>query len=86
MENLVCQLLGLYLLVLFARIVLSWFPIAPGSGLATIFSLLYNLTEPVLGPVRRVMPPLTLGGAGFDLSPIVVIIGFQILRGALCGP
>ena len=83
MEEIVCQLLGLYFIVIFARIILSWFPVSPGSGLATIFSLLYNLTEPVLGPVRRIVPPLMLGGAGFDLSPIIVIIGTRILAGML---
>jgi YggT family protein len=86
LEEIVCQLLGLYFILIFARIILSWFPVSPGSGLATIFSLLYNVTEPVLGPVRRLVPPLMLGGAGFDLSPIIVIIGLQVLRGAICGP
>lgn len=86
MENLVCQLLGVYFIVLFARIILSWFPVSPGSGMATIFSLLYNVTEPVLGPVRRIVPPLMLGGAGFDLSPIIVIVGLRVLQGAVCTP
>lgn len=85
MENLVCQLLGLYFLVLFARIILSWFPVSPGSGLASVFGILYALTEPVLGPVRRIVPPLMLGGAGFDLSPIIVIVGLRVLQGAICG-
>lgn len=85
MGNLVCQLLFIYFLVLMGRIILSWFPIAPGSGLASVFSVLYNLTEPVLGPVRRMMPPLGVGGMGLDLSPIIVIFGLQIFRAAICG-
>lgn len=84
MENLVCQLLSLYFIVLIARIILSWFPISPGSGLATVFSLLYAVTEPVLGPLRRLIPPLMLGGAGIDLSPIILFFGIRILQSAIC--
>jgi YggT family protein len=83
-ESLVCQLLSLYFIVLIARIILSWFPISPGSGLATVFSLLYAVTEPVLGPLRRLIPPLMLGGAGIDLSPIILFFGIRILQSAIC--
>jgi len=85
LENLLCQLLQLYVLVVIARIILSWFPVSPGGGLATVFSLLYAVTEPVLGPLRRLIPPLMLGGAGIDLSPIILFFGIQILQSALCG-
>ncbi len=85
MEDLVCRLLQLYVYVVIARIIMSWFPVSPGSGLATVFSLLYAATEPVLGPLRRVLPPLMLGGAGIDLSPIVLFFGIQILQSAICG-
>ena len=84
MENILCNLLSLYLLALFGRIILSWFPISPGSGLASVFSVLYTVTEPVLGPVRRVVPPLGMGGMGFDLSPIIVLFGIRILQSAVC--
>jgi len=82
--SLVCNLLQLYLLALFARIILSWFPIPPGSPFAAIFSALYRVTEPVLGPIRRMIPPMGMGGMGLDLSPIVVIIGIQLLQRSLC--
>jgi YggT family protein len=82
--QLVCTLLQLYLIALFGRIILSWFPIAPGSALAPVFSFLYTITEPVLGPIRRVLPPLSMGGMGLDLSPIVVLFLFQIIKGSLC--
>ena len=80
--NPLCILSQLYLIVLFARIILSWFPMQPGSALASIFSVLYRLTEPVLGPVRRLVPP---SGFGIDFSPIIVLFGFQlIVLPALC--
>lgn len=79
MKELICALLQIYFLVLFARIILSWFPLQPGTAMASIASVLYELTEPVLGPLRRVIPAVGM----FDLSPIVAFIGIQILRGAL---
>ena len=82
--GIVCTLLLLYLLVIFARIILSWFPIAYGSPLEGVASVLYALTEPVMGPLRRLIPPLRIGVVALDLSPIIVIIGIQILRGIIC--
>ena len=77
MENLLCQLLQLYVLVVIARIILSWFPVSPGGGLATVFSLLYAVTEPVLGPLRRVLPSVGM----LDLSPFVAMILLQFVGG-----
>ena len=83
-QNLLCRLLQAYLIILFARIILSWFPINPGTALATVFGFLYSITEPVLGPIRRIIPPLGMGGMGLDLSPLVVFFGIRILMGAIC--
>ena len=80
----VCLLLQLWLYAMFGRILLSWFPISPGSPLAPVFSFLYTITEPVLGPIRRALPPVRLGMMGLDLSPIIVIFGFQIIIGSIC--
>lgn len=79
MGELLCLLGRLYLIALFARIILSWFPISPDSPFATIFGFLYSVTEPVLGPIRRLLPPMGMGGMALDLSPIIVIFGFQLL-------
>jgi YggT family protein len=83
--ELLCLLLRLYIYALFGRIILSWFPISPGSGLASVFSALYTVTEPVLGPVRRLLPPIGMGGMGLDLSPIIVTFAFQFLLAPLLG-
>ena len=80
-----CGVLELYIIALFGRIVLSWFPIAPGSGLASVFSVLYTATEPVLGPVRRLLPPVAMGGMGLDLSPFLVTLVFQFLLAPALG-
>jgi YggT family protein len=82
---LLCLAAQLYVFVLFARIILSWFPIAPGSALTPVFSLLYAITEPVLGPLRRILPPVGIGGMGLDLSPMIVTLVIQfILVPLLC--
>jgi YggT family protein len=73
-------LLTLFLIVIIIRIILSWIPIAYGSPLEGFASFVYAVTEPVMGPIRRVLPPVRLGGMALDLSPIVVIIGIQVLR------
>ena len=80
MNSLVCQLLSLYLIAVFGRIILSWFPLNPNGPMAGIYSFLYAITEPVLGPVRRMLPPL----GGFDLSPIIIIFGVNILQRSIC--
>ena len=77
---LVAQLLQLYTICLFGRIILSWFPLAPGGAMASIFGVLYSITEPVLGPVRRVMPSIGM----IDLSPIVVFIVINIVSSTIC--
>ena len=41
--------------------------------------MLFRLTEPVLGPVRRLLPPVRAGGIGIDLSFIIVFLGIQFV-------
>jgi YggT family protein len=79
--SVVCALLYLYLLVLVLRAVLSWFPVRSGTALASINSVLFQLTEPLLAPLRRVIPPAGM----FDLSFIVLFFLIIILQSALCG-
>lgn len=78
--RLLCPFLQLYFFVLLGRVVLSFFPVSEGGPVASIRSVLHQLTEPVLGPVRRIIPPLGM----FDLSPLVVFFGIQLLMRAIC--
>jgi YggT family protein len=73
------DLIWLYILVLFARAVLSWFPAPPGSALQRVIMVLDRLTEPVLAPVRRLIPPVRIGGGGIDLSIMLVLFALFIL-------
>lgn len=70
--------LNLFMFAIFVRIILSW--VSPGQyNPAT--AIITTLTEPVLRPVRRLIPPL----GGFDISPIFVIIGLGALTRVLMG-
>ena len=79
-KTIIAWVIQAYVIVIFARVILSWFPISPGTAMASIYRFLLTITEPVLGPVRRVVPPL----GAFDLSPLIVLLLAQFLLGAIC--
>jgi len=72
-----------YVIVLVARALLSWVPVRPGSPVTGVTRVLDRITEPVLRPVRRVLPPIRAGGMGIDLSIIIVIVVAEILVSVL---
>lgn len=76
---LICTVLFIYSWVILARIILSWVRIDPDSPLSSVYSVVFNLTEPVLGPLRRAIPPVRLGMAALDLSPIIVFVVITII-------
>jgi YggT family protein len=78
-KEVLCATLNVYLLILIARAILSWFPVRPGTGLASVLSVLMQLTEPVLTPVRRIIPPAGM----FDLSFLVVLVAIEIAHTAI---
>jgi len=73
------NLLLLFLqLAIFARIIVSW--IAPRGGLNNpIVNVIYQITEPILGPLRRILPRVGM----FDFSPMVAIIILVLIQSAL---
>jgi YggT family protein len=75
----IAGLLLVFLIVLAVRAILSWFPVRSGTFLAQLNSFLFDLTEPVLRPVRRFIPPV----GGFDLSFMVVFFFVFIVRSAI---
>lgn len=66
-------LLKIYFFALLASIILSW--ISPGGSNPAVY-LLYQITEPVMAPVRKLLPPM----GGLDFSPILVFIGINVLE------
>jgi len=78
---LICSLINLYIFVLFVRVVLSWFPINPNGPVGQVSRLVQAATDPVLVPVRRMLPNM----GPLDLSPIVVWIVLGIIVPTLIG-
>jgi len=72
----IAQLLSLAIDVFFfsilIQVIISW--VNPGAHNPAL-SLLHSLNEPLLRPARRMLPPMS----GFDLSPIIVMLGLQLL-------
>jgi len=71
--NLLFDLVNFFLI---ARIILSWFP---HDKFHPIIKIVYNFTDPLLGPLRNMINPL----GGIDLSPIIVFFLLRLLRDSL---
>ncbi len=83
MGNVLADILRLYGIAVFAWIIMSWVRISPTHPLAKVQVFLDRIIYPVILPLRRVLPPLRVGGAMLDLSPIVLLIGINILQGVV---
>ena len=65
-------LLQVLLVAILVRVVLTWFPVDPSNP---IIRLIFEVTEPVLAPFRRVIPRIGM----FDLSPIAAMLVIQVI-------
>jgi len=83
--SLVCFVIQVYLFVVLIRIFMSWIPPTPGTTYAQVYEVFDRLTEPVLAPIRAVLPPVRMGAMSLDLSPIVVFVVGTLLIRAICG-
>jgi YggT family protein len=62
-----------------ARALLSWFPIRPGNPFYPLAAILHQITEPILAPLRRVIPMIGM----IDITPIVALVLLQVLSQGL---
>ena len=85
MTSIVCLLIQVYLFVVLIRILMSWVPPTPGTTYQSVYDAFDRITEPVLAPIRAVIPPVRLGVTQLDLSPIVVFVVGTLLIRAICG-
>jgi YggT family protein len=80
MADLIFMFIQIFTLLIFARVLVGWMVnfgrMSPDTPLA---QTIFNLTEPILEPIRNLLPPT----AGFDFSPIIVIIAVQFVGGLL---
>ena len=74
--TLISRLIDLYSLIVFVAVVMSWMQLPPSNPVA---GFVHAVTEPALGPIRRALPSM----GGLDFSPMVLLIGLQVLRGML---
>lgn len=83
MLTLIGDLLYLFLLVLFAYAILSWLTYSGrmdyDSPVVKVQRVLGKICEPVLSPVRRLIPPVRVGGVGLDLSVLIVFLVIEVL-------
>jgi uncharacterized protein YggT (Ycf19 family) len=76
-------LLEIYFYAVFAWVILSWIRVSTMHPLGRVQTFLDRIIYPVILPIRRVLPPIRIGGGALDLSPIVLLIGIRILIGIL---
>ncbi len=72
--GLIASLVDAYSMIVFVAVVVSWIQLPPDNP---VVMFVRALTEPALDPIRRVMPDM----GGIDFSPMVLLIGLQMLRG-----
>ena len=77
-------ILWVAIVLLLARFVLDWVQLLarswrPQGWVAALCEALYSITDPPLRAVRGVIPPIRLGGAALDLSPMILLIGIWIV-------
>ncbi|HEY8472746.1 MAG TPA: YggT family protein [Natronosporangium sp.] len=77
-------LLYLFLLLLFARFVMSWVLAygrrwQPGRGAAAALESVWTVTDPPLKALRRVIPPLRIGSVSIDLAALVLLVMLYVL-------
>lgn len=82
-STILCLLVSIYQLVVFAYVILSFVPEPPG-GLLPLLRVVNGLVDPILVPLRRVLPSLPLGNVRLDLGIIVLFIVVIIVRGVVC--
>jgi YggT family protein len=89
--NYVDALFLVYLILIFARILMSWIPRIPRSAtLRPVLDFITDTTDPYLNIFRRIIPPIGSGGFGLDISPIVaifvLILAERLIVGAIINP
>lgn len=74
------RLIYIYIWILIISALLSWFPTTSSSGgLATTKRVLAQITEPLLRPLRQIVPRPNIGGVGIDFSVLVAVILLTII-------
>jgi YggT family protein len=70
------QVIDLYSMIVLVSVVMSWIQLPPTNPIAQFVSA---VTEPILTPLRRALPPMS----GLDFSPMILLVGLQIVKSML---
>lgn len=82
-QTVLCLALDIYWFILIVRIILSFVPTLP-EPLLPVARVVRAATDPVLLPLRGVLPPVQIGAVALDLSPLLLFFGISIVRQLLC--
>ena len=77
--GIIILILRVYFYAVLAWVILSWIPTSSTHPLGRVSIFLDRIIYPVILPLRRVIPPLRQGGGMLDLTPIVLLLGINIL-------
>jgi YggT family protein len=71
--------------ILLARFIIDWVQVLarswrPRGAVAVLCEAIYTVTDPPLRAIRSVIPPIRMGGALLDLSPMVLLLGIWIIQ------
>jgi YggT family protein len=77
MTYFIVSFIRVYMVLILIRVVVSWVRPNPNNPFVQV---IYNLTEPILSPLRRIVPPI---GGTIDISPIILFILFYVIIGLI---
>ncbi|MCA1734718.1 MAG: YggT family protein [Actinobacteria bacterium] len=80
----VCYLILGYTWAILIWVILSWVRVSSVHPLGRVQVFLDRIIYPVILPMRRVIPPLRLGPAAIDLTPLILLFGLRLLSSWIC--
>jgi YggT family protein len=80
---LICALLQVLFILLIVYVVFSWIP-RPPEPLLPLVRGVHRIVDPLVRPLRQVVPPIQLGGMGLDISVLVLFFILMIVQGFIC--
>jgi YggT family protein len=83
LRDLFCVVLQVYYVILIVRIVLSWVPSVP-EPIRPLARGVRAVTDPLLIPLRGLLPSIRMGAMALDVSPILLFLAIVILQSLVC--
>jgi YggT family protein len=84
-STIVCGILTIFWITLLIRVILSWVPALP-QPLRPVANFVRSVTDPLIVPLRGILPPVQIGAVALDLSIILLFLVVRIVQSILCRP